>query len=199
MSCKRPCPTCIKLQNKQNGYPSTKPQSRRRSFASSRLNRSTSFPCKNGLSPKLQSKSVRIATASSRSDSHSRVRQNAVRPAGLHLANDGAGIIHLHAAQDILRPRYPSKVWRVPSVAEMHPSSSSCACGFRLRTCVTCARLSSAAATLSPEPFVRSLRRREEDPSTYAQVECARASKGSRLADQVVVLMAVLRHNLVED
>lgn len=199
MSCKRPCSTCIKPRNKQNSYPSTKPQSRRRSFASSRLNRSTSFPCKNGLSPKLQSKSVRIATASSRSDSHSRVRQNAVRPARLHLADDGAGIIHLHAAQDILRPRYTPKVWRVPSVTKMHPSSPSCACGFRLRTCVTCARVSSTAATLSPEPLVRSLRRREKHTSTCAQVECARASKGLRLADQVVVLMAVLGHNLVED
>lgn len=120
----------------------------------------------------------------------------------MDLAHHLTNLVHLDAAQDILRPCYPPKVWRVSAVAQVNPSSSpSTACT------ALCARAASPRATsTSPSALLPGrasplslLLLLWEEGASRAQVEASCTGKSTSLVDHVLILVAIFSDHVVED
>ena len=106
----------------------------------------------------------------------------------MEVANNSAGAINLHAAQNVLRPCYTSVVRRVPRIAQMHVSADPATAGASLG-----ARATSPGVATLPAPGLRVV---EGTPGGQRRTTRRCKSLGLRL--EVPVVFCVQLEDFIE-
>ena len=131
-------------------------------------------------------------------NSHSLVRDDAIRATRLEIADDLSPGVDLYAAEDILGPGDSAEVGRVPQVAEMDVSANTSAALSAGTTCPAAAGAASASQTGTTAPGTPRLPLLREEGASRAQGGTSGAGKSLGLSLQARILGRVLRKNVTQ-
>ena len=134
-------------------------------------------------------------------NSHSLVRDDAIRATRLEIADDLSPGVDLYAAEDILGPGDSAEVGRVPQVAEMDVSANTNTASAALSAGTACPAAVGAASTSqtgTTAPGTPRLPLLGEEGASRAKGGTSGAGKSLGLSLQARILGRVLRKNVTQ-